>query len=672
MRKRKGVRFPRCRATVMETKACFATVPDTGWEGGRVGCPKPGDLSIAKTSREGEGTIMIKRSVMAVAMIWWVSVSAVPAVMAEDSGVQLKEVVVTATKTDREPQDVTQTVTVITADDIQKSGATTAAEVIERTAGVEVNSYGAKGSTSTINIRGANYEQVLVLLDGRRLNSASAGGFDMADLPVPLEDIERIEIVRGPSSALYGADAVGGVVNIITKKPTGASTTVTGEGGSHGYESYSLSNSNKLDKFYYTLSAGRDKSTGFRVNNDLDQGRVGAKLGYEINPDSNLEFATDYLGKEIGVPGSIQFPSPLARQWDRNLGSSLTYKTKISKELDLRLNMYQTRDKLIYINPDPVFPANSKHTGTTNGAEAQTNWLANSWNQLTFGIESKQDHLTSTDAGVHTASLKSAYLQDEISFGEPLIVVIGDRYDSQSLYGDKASPKVSARYLVSGPGTIIRASAGEAFRAPTLNELFWTFDGFEKGNRDLLPETSKEYESGIEQPLVKGNSIKFTFFERKVNNLIQWVPDSSFIYSPINIGKARITGTETEARFTPIELLTWAVNYSYMNAVDKTTGTRIYDVIPSDQIKSYLNLALPSKTNFYIEGRWVKNYVKPGDPSWHYTVVDGKVTQAVAFGQSVKADVFLGVKNAFNRQYEIVKGYPMPREEMYGGVSVQF
>ena len=127
MRKRKGVRFPRCRATVMETKACFATVPDTGWEGGRVGCPKPGDLSIPKTSREGEGTIMIKRSVMAVAMIWWVSVSAVPAVMAEDSGVQLKEVVVTATKTDREPQDVTQTVTVITADDIQKSGAATAA-----------------------------------------------------------------------------------------------------------------------------------------------------------------------------------------------------------------------------------------------------------------------------------------------------------------------------------------------------------------------------------------------------------------------------------------------------------------------------------------------------------------------------------------------------------------
>ena len=587
-------------------------------------------------------------------------------------GVQLKEVVVTATKTEKEPQDVTQTVTVITADDIQKSGATTAAEVIERTAGVNVNSNGSLGSTSSINIRGANYEQVLVLLDGRRLNSASAGGFDMADLPVSLEDIDRIEIVRGPSSALYGADAVGGVVNIITKKPTGASTTVTGEAGSHGYESSSLSNSNKLDKFYYTLSAGTEKSAGFRPNSDLDQGTLGAKLGYDISPDSNVEFATDYLGKEIGVPGSAQFPSPLAREWDRNLGSSLAYKTKFSKELDLDVNVYQNRDKIIYLDPNPLFPIDSSHTSTTTGGGAQANWLANSWNQLTFGVDERQDHLESTDAGEHTASLSGYYLQDEISLGESLIVVVGDRYDNHSIYGDKASPKVSARYLFSGTGTILRASAGEAFRAPTLNELFWTFDGFEKGKPDLLPETSKEYEAGIEQPFGKGNSLKFTAFERKVDNLIQWMPDANFIYSPINIGKARITGTETEAKFRPFEPLTWAVNYTYMNAVDETTGTRIYDVIPSDQIKSYVNLALPSKTNFYVEGRWVKNYVRPGDPSWHYTVVDGKITQTVAVSRSVKADLFLGVKNAFNRQYEIVRGYPMPREEMYGGVSVQF
>ncbi|HXY55784.1 MAG TPA: TonB-dependent receptor [Nitrospirota bacterium] len=614
---------------------------------------------------------MIKRSIAAVIMILWTAVSVASAAAAEDADVQLKEVVVTATKTEKEPQDVTQSVTVITSDDIQKSSATTASDAIERTVGATVLDYGSTGSLSSINLRGANAEQVLILIDGKRLNSSSAGGFDMSDLPIPLEDIDRIEIVRGPSSALYGADALGGVVNIITKKPTALTTTVTGEWGSHGYESYTLSNSNKIDKFYYNLYGGKKEYDGFRTNSDLDQSTAGAKLGYEITPDSSLEFNSDWIGKEIGVPGSVEFLSPLARQWDRNVISSLTYKTKFSKELDLSLNAYQNRQNITYI--DPEIPTNSKHTSITNDAEAQTNWLANSWNLLTFGIEVRQDHVNSTDAGEHTDSLWAVYLQDEISFGESLIVVVGGRNDDHSVYGDRFSPKASARYIVSGAGTIIRASVGEAFRAPTLNELYWTFDGFEQGNPNLKPETSIEYEAGIEQPFGKGNSVKFTYFERKVSDLIQWLPNSSFIYSPINIGKAQITGTETEAIFVPFKPVTWAINYTYMRAVDETTGLYIYN-IPADQLKSYLNWTLPTKTNIYVEGRYVRNYAQPAlpNPTLRYTVVDAKILQPVKFGQKVTCDVFFGIKNMFNRQYQVIAGYPMPPEELYGGVSVRF
>ena len=619
----------------------------------------------------------MKRSVISVILMCAAMVSMVPEIKAEESSLQLKEVVVTATKTEKEPQDVTQSVTVITADDIQKSGATTAAEVIERTAGADVKDYGSKGSLSSINLRGANAEQVLVLLDGKRLNSASAGGFDMADLAVPLDQIDRIEIVRGPSSALYGADAVGGVINIITKKPGGASTTATGEAGSHGFRSFTLSNSNKLDKFYYTLSAGKEKYEGFRLNSDLDQWTAGAKLGYDLSPDSNLEFASDYLAKEIGVPGSLDFPSPLARQWDRTIGSSLAFKTKFTKELDLRLSVFQNRERITYLNPDPVFPVDSKHTSTSSGAEAQTNWLANSKNLLTFGVDARQDHVDSTDAGEHTASLWAAYLQDEISLGESLVVVLGGRNDSHSVYGDKFSPKVSARYLFSNTGTIVRASAGQAFRAPTLNELFWSFDGFEVGNPDLKPETSKEYEAGIEQPLGKGNSVKFTFFERKVDDLIQWLPENPANifspYKPINIGKARISGSEYEVKLIPFEPLTWAVNYTYTKAVDETTGLYVYN-IPAAQLKSFVNLTLPTKTNIYIEGRNVRNYSQPElpNPTRHYTVADAKILQPVKLGEKLECDVFFGVKNMFNRQYQVLAGYPAAPEEVYGGVSVRF
>jgi vitamin B12 transporter len=452
---------------------------------------------------------------------------------------------------------------------------------------------------------------------------------------------------------------------------------VTGEAGSHGFWSSTLSNSNKLGKFYYALSAGKEQYDGFRSNSDLDQWIAGAKLGYELSTDSSLELTSDYLDKEIGVPGSLYFPSPLARQLDRSIGSSLTYKTKFSKELDLRLNAYKNRERISYENPDPFFPVNSKHTSISSGAEAQTNWLANSWNQLTFGIDARQDHVDSTDAGQHTASLWAAYLQDDISLGESLIVVIGGRNDSHSVYGDKFSPKASARYLFPSTGTIIRVSAGQAFRAPTLNELYWSFDGFAVGNPDLKPETSREYEAGIEQPFGKGNSVKFTYFERKVDDLIQWLPenpaDITSPYKPINIGKARITGSESEIKLVPFELLTWVINYTYMKAVDEATGVYVYN-IPAEQFKSYINLTLPTKTNLYIEGRYVRNYSQPQlpNPSLHYTVVDAKILQPVRLGEKTGCDVFFGVKNMFNRQYQAIAGYPAAPQEVYGGVSFRF
>ncbi len=602
----------------------------------------------------------------------------VTAVVAEESTIKLKEVVVTATRTEKEPQDVTQTVTVITADDIRKSGALTVSDAIEQTSGVAVSDYGTKGALSAISIRGSSYQQVLVLLDGRRLNSASAGGYDMSNLPISLDDIERIEIVRGPSSALYGADAVGGVINIITKTPSTSKTTVRGEVGSYGYQSLNLNNGNKLGKFYYSLSVGKEKSDGYRVNSDLDKTITGIKLGYEITTDSSVELALDYLEKEIGVPGSLQFPSPLAREWDRNGGANLTYRSKLSKDLDIRLSIYDTRDKIIFKDPNPSFPVDSRHKSTSNGGEAQANWIINSWNLLTVGMEARQDHLESSDAGEHTASLWAAYIQDDISIGDSLIVVLGGRNDSHSVYGDKFSPRASARYLVSGTGTIIRVSAGEAYRAPTLNDLFWPFDGFEVGNENLKPETSTEYEGGIEQPFGQGNAVKVTAFERKVKDMIVWIPDANFIYSPQNIGRVRITGYEAEAKLAFYPWLTWSISYTYMDPVDETTGQRIYNIIPSDQLKSSLNVALPSKTSISVEGRRVKNYVQPGDisyataPSSHYEVLDAKLSQVLAFGPQIKGELYIGEKNIFNHDYQVNAGYPMPPREFYGGVSVMF
>ncbi|HUI45804.1 MAG TPA: TonB-dependent receptor [Nitrospirota bacterium] len=586
---------------------------------------------------------------------------------------KLNEVVVTATKTEQELEDITQSVTVITADEIRKSDATTAAEIIERTTGVEVNDYGPIGSIVDISIRGSTYQQVLVLLDGIRLNSAATGGFDMSVLPISIEQIDRIEIVRGPASALYGADALGGVVNIITKKPTGLESTITGAGGSHGYWTLGADNSGRIGKFYYSLSVNEVKDGGYRINSDLDKTTTEAKLGYDFSKDSSLEATVNYVEKAIGVPGSIAFPSPLAREWDRYFDTALTYKVKFSKELDMRVSVYDTRDKILYNDPDN--PPYSSNISASNSVELQANLLANSWNLLTLGVDAKGDHLESTIAGEHSASLTAGYIQDEISLGQPFILILGGRYDDHSVYGGEFDPKASARYLMASTGTTFRASVGRAFRAPTLEDLYWAFDGFEQGNPNLKPETSVEYEGGVEQSLGKGRVLKFTVFDRHVKDLIVWEPDPiTFIYSPLNVGTARISGFEAEAKFTFFDALTWAVNYTYLNPKDEDTGGYVPGV-PAEQLKSNVNITLPKKTNFYIEGRYVRNYLQPAptaNPSSHYIVVDAKVIQTLAFGSYLTTDLFMGIKNLTNRSYEVIAEYPMPPTEIYAGLTFRF
>ena len=591
---------------------------------------------------------------------------------------QMNEVIVTATKTEQKPEDVTQSVTVITADDIKKSGATNVGDILSTTPGATVTNYGPLGALQSIELRGSSYQQVLVLLNGMRLNSGSAGGFDLSELPVSLDSIERIEIVRGPASALYGSDAMGGVINIITKKPTKPATTLSGAAGADGYSLASIYNSGKAGNTYYGLSYSKEHSSGFHhLNNNDDQYTAGIKLGYDLNAGSSVEASADYLNKEIGVPGSDELPSPLARQVNRLLVTGVQYKNRLSKAVDFNVRVYETEEHLGYSDPDPATYTFSTIRSTTTGAEAQLNWLMGSFSVLTVGMDGRNDNMDDSSSGTHSATMTAAYAQDELNFGDSFILIVGDRYDKHSVYGGKWSPKASARYLNAGSGTIIRASIGNSFRAPTLNDLYF-MDAFgDVGNPNLQPETAVEYEGGIEQALGAGNSIKFTAFNRRVKDLIVWAPTSpgAFTYTPMNIGRARVSGTETELHFAVSQILNGNINYTLTFPVDETTGDRIFtdaSHIPAQKLAGTLWLSLDAKTALTLEGESVRNYVEPGSPKWDYYVLDGKITDTVISQNNLKVQAFIGLRNIFNRQYETVQGYPMPPQEFYGGMTASF
>jgi outer membrane cobalamin receptor len=622
----------------------------------------------------------MKRSTM-VAMLL-LSMALPPAsLLAEERTTQLKEVVVTATKTEKDPNDVTQAVTVVTGEEIRKSGATDVATAIQNSTGVTISTNGTPGSVESLQIRGAYSAQNLVLLNGIRMNSARDGGFDLSLLPVSVEDIERIEIVRGSASALYGSDAVGGVINIITKKPAVDQSLIRGAIGSHGYDDIFLNNSGRTGQWYYTLSGERETSNGYRQNSDLRQWVAGGKAGYDFSSTSSIELSANYLENDLGSPGSTIFgETPNARQQERTSVTGAAYNVKLVPTLDIKLSGYHKQDDLSFADPDAIdfmtllpAPMQERFGTRTRGGEAQMSWLVTSWNQLTAGYEVKQDNLDSFDAqsgtATHSASLRATYFQDEISIGEPLIIMVGGRHDDYSTFGEKFSPKASARYYIKSSGTIIRASYGKSFRAPTFNDLFFESSSA-IGNPDLRPESAKEYEAGIEQKIGDHAVFKITEFDRRVTDLIQWNWWDFFPMQPQNIGRVSIHGVETEASYRLAEVVSMSVNYTYLNPIDEGTGLKIYNTIPHSQTKGVITLYPDKDVYLTLEGRSVRNYLKPDDGEWRYSVMDAKIAEK--FGDGSRGEFFFAMNNVFDRKYEVVQGYPMPPREIRGGVSLPF
>lgn len=582
---------------------------------------------------------------------------------AEEKIEKIEEIVITATRIEEAIEDIPASVTIITKEGIEDSTATNVTEVLRDVTDLKVTEYGKRGSIALPRLRGSTAGQVLVLLDGRRLNPPASGQFDLNDLPVSVAEIERIEILRGASSALYGADALGGVINIVTKKPKEPYTNFSASYGRFDTQAYSLTTSGKLKALGYLLSVSKESSEGFRPNSNYDLTALNGKIGFDLTPKSYLDLSISYLDKDAGIPGSIKFPSPRAKQTDENTLIGLTYTGKYSEKLDVITKLYRNYYRLGFKDPDIL--AEDTHKNTNTVGEIQLNYLYNPSNLLTGGIEIGREDLESTSTGNHDRSRRGLFLQDEIRFGNSVTIIPGARYDAFTPGKDQLSPKISSLYKLSDAR--FRASIAKGYRIPTFNELYWPDTVWASGNPDLRPERSIEYEIGWDQTFSEKVRTKTTAFRRDVKDLITWQPDSTSKWIPLNIGKARIEGIEIEGEIDINKSLSFGLNYTYLNPEDRNTGEKIPNQ-PKHQFNSSVRASYPFGLGVSLNGRYTKNY---GDPP-SYFVMDGKITQKVALSSRFKGDAFLGVKNIFDKKYEVVKDYPMPPREFYGGFSITF
>ncbi|MDQ7818044.1 MAG: TonB-dependent receptor [Melioribacteraceae bacterium] len=559
-----------------------------------------------------------------------------------------------------------------------------------------------------INIRDAVANKVLILIDGQRMNSAQSGGFDVTSLPI--DAIEKVEVLRGGNSARYGADAVGGVVNFITKKAAEESKMNVGLRGTYGSfnsQFYNVFTSNTLDKFNYYLSYKRAQSDGNftfkhidgkeeeRKNNDSKSNDFLAKLGYDLMPDANLTFTTQYSQSENGSPGSVaglkNWASAALRARLRldNMIFNLNYGMKnIFGKADFTANTYYHSFRTRFDDPDTWGgPTSSDHKNYAYGVElAQNNPVSDIIN-LTYGYIYRHDEATSSSIGEKNRNTHSAHASMNIGFKNAdfyfgnISLIPAVRYDAPSDFDKIFSPKVSL-ILSSTDQYALNFSAhlSKSYRAPTFNDLYWPEDAFTVGNPNLKPEkgTSFEFGYGITLPFLNKTQIKMNYFTNEISDQIIWAPRADFKWTPTNVEKSKTSGLETYIGTKFFEdLVGLEFNHTYMDARDASGKVNdgkllIYRPYHKLDINTSLRINIVEfNINYqFLSERFVdvaNTAALPDLNLWNMNI--GANPELAGLKWNFRIDL----NNIFNKDYRLSDGYPMPGREIRAtvGLSLQ-
>jgi len=648
----------------------------------------------------------------------------------EQKAFRMDEVVVTATRDAREIQKVPANVTVITADDIQKSGATNVPEVLTGLAGINVTSYSGNASQAIVDMRGfgteAGYLRNVVLLDGRRLNRPDIAGVNW--LEIPLSEIERIEVVRGTSSVLYGDSAIAGSINIITKRGEGKPKgDVSFIGGSYNTYNGRAGIRGSADKVYYTLNGEGLSSSGYRDRSKFSSGSAGGSIGY--NPADALDVS---LGITYNKTDN-QFPGALTKaQLDSNrkqaqhphddgsadfFDANLLAKTILGTYGRLDANLIYGRREVT--SNYASFSSFTKIDIDTVGATPRyilDKKLFGFDNKLTVGFDFYQDKLDkdtfpNRDQSSRTfeANLErqttGSYARDEFSILKDLIFALGARTERADVEGSETDlgtgskvfddEKVHKGTAWEGSLTYLFGEKSKAwskyatvYRFPSLDQQasYYAFP-FDTFLTDLEKETGKSYEVGTQFYPLKDLKLGLTLYRIDMEDEISYNPVT---FRNENLDQTRHQGVEISIDWQFRKLARFFANYTWQDVYFTDGPNRDKDVplVPNHMVNAALEIYLPWALTLRPEVRYVGEQYFGSDNDNSSTKLDSYTIANLylrwqpdwkAFGVA-KPGAFVGVENLFDKDYvpvgyETFSGvtyYPAPEINFRGGISLYF
>jgi vitamin B12 transporter len=607
------------------------------------------------------------------------------------------EVVITATRTEMPLWSIGRSVSVISSLDIEHQKKISIIDILKDIPGLDVTQNGGTGQPSSVFIRGAKSEHTLVMIDGVEMNDPISPGrsYDFGHLIT--NDIEQIEIIKGPSSTLYGSDAIGGVINIITKtgikKP---SFTISGEAGSFGTYKENLQTSGKFNNFNYSLSLSKLDIEGFSSagekygNSEKDgyQNTIfSGKAGLNLFENTSYDFIFHYINSKTDLDN-----------FGGALGDDPNYNAK-GKELyiknQFKVNSFNKRwtqiysfsfinNKRDYLNdydidhPDEFIDSNYKSKLFT--FDIQNNIFVNRMNSLVFGFEFEKEkgdtrYYSESMWGKYETlfpnketNIFGLYFQDNVNIKNTFLPTIGIRYDKHNIFGSATTIQIAPVFLIDKSNTKLRSSYSTGFKAPSLYQLYSQF-----GDVNLKPEKVKGFDFGIEQYLHNGNIFLSTAYFN--NDFTDMVDFSSSLFKYINIGEAKTQGVEFETAFNLLPLLNINASYTYLKTKDISTGEELlrraknkgginvnYNGI--NKFNFNLNILLIGRrydldfSTFPASRKTIEKYIK--------------INLTAIYSIAKNIQFFSRLENLNNAKYEEIFGFGTPGRSIYCGFKFNY
>jgi len=604
------------------------------------------------------------------------------------------DIVVTATRVETPGREVASSVSVITAKDLALTGKPTLIDALQDVIGLSVVQNGGPGGSASVSIRGANSEHTLVLLDGVELNDPinPSRSYDLAHLA--LGQVERVEILRGPQSPLYGSDAMGGVINIITRKGRGRPRlTLASSAGSYGSWNEDAGLSGSSGRLDYSLGLSYARTAGFSAasahyagNTEKDgyrnltlSGRFGYALGRNLDLDVLIRSVSarseldNYGGPYGDDPNNVQnYDSTLARVQLRSLSPGSRWERKL-------VVSWTGSNRTSVNSPDDAHPLDSED-GTYRGGMVKLDWQNNFFlgpsQTLTAGAEfgreeGRSDYVSDGSMGPYESAfpMKKAdaagfYVQDQWKVRGSFFLAAGARLDSHSRTGTALTCRIAPAWVLEAWGTKLKATFGTGFKAPSLYQLYAPSTAWGPiGNSGLRPERVTGWDAGVEQDIVRDRlRLGATWFRNSFRGLI----DYDYLQGYINVDRAVTRGLELSMDVRPRgagDPLSLRAAYTRLTARDESTGETLLRR-PRDKFSADLGARLFRRfdlaASFLYVGKRVdcdfsaypyENVTLPG-----YALLGAVVSMPVRRG----LDVYVRLDNILDARYETVWGYGAP------------